>query len=181
MLNDMRKSCFALLLASLLILTSMSDCRKENFLGSTDYRPFSALVDGILYFSGEEYIRRNETPYVIGTSDDGFTVSMYRITYADEGKWCWFMLTLKLSGQFSVGSEFLFNSSETDNLGCVELMDGQSRVKYRVADGKIKFTGKEGTHYFGEFEIRAIDKNAGNEIRVSEGRFENIPFEVRKK
>lgn len=164
----MKKTSFILMmLASVLILTSMSQCNRDNRL--LRYSPVAAEIDGVLYYSGEyEYDRIiiQDNPYSLEhiNRDSCFAMSIDRRIFSDGGDGADLHISvdekvpLEMHRKYPLGVE---------GGSMAYIMDAAS------TGGYVLFTELKHEGVSGVFEFTAKDE-AGAVVRVTNGTFENI-------
>lgn len=172
----MKRSFIPLLLASVIILTSMSDCVKEEDRGlvslDLDGRTYSRQ-EPIFYFRELMYanFRLEETSFL-------FTISETFPPYeGDEFEHFILSLSLNEDEPFELYRRYPLGE---DNSGRISLVvptgvDSGTSVSFSSQDGYVEFTEYDGEELSGKFEFTAVNHETDSIVYVTNGVFENIP------
>lgn len=184
------KKLLALLVTSLIVLTSMSDCKKdidsvlkgteEDILISVDVngRPHETtkfIINGLFLKTHYKLLYRKyddvadsvgyelfDTPKYCGKEewDDSFPVS--------------FSIIINLRGELSFGKWY---ELDLDN----SFFGGEYGKRYEITDGKMRITEKRTEaktnidYYYGEFWFNAVNEEDENDVIVAKnGRFKKL-------
>ena len=184
------KKLLALFVTSLIVLTSMSDCKKdidsvlkgteEDILISVDVngRPHETtkfIINGLFLKTHYKLLYREyddvadsvgyelfDTPKYCGKEewDDSFPVS--------------FSIIINLRGELSFGKWY---ELDLDN----SFFGGEYGKRYEITDGKMRITEKRTEpktnidYYYGEFWFNAVNEEDENDVIVAKnGRFEKL-------
>ncbi len=167
-----------MLIASLILLTSMSECKDGDvlFINHTEYSPINAEIDGVLYTSGDyTYLNWGGSPFELSKKENEFSFSFYRDIHSENHG-------VYISISFSKSEPFELNKKYDLGEGCGKIYyfrDGNERVSYPMIEGHIIFTectGNEENYYIvsGTFEFTAKDSGNDRIVKVTNGTFENL-------
>ena len=179
------KKLLALFVTSLILLTSMSDCKKNIdrcLTGDVEDILISVDINGLPYETTEfeissmflptyyklKYIKYNEAADSVG----------YEL--CDDPDYCgeedaldlYFSIRISLRGQLSFGEWYELDLNNSTFL--VHRDVGKS--KYKITKGMMKITDPETEFgYYGEFWFNAVNKEDENDVIVAKnGRFEKL-------
>lgn len=175
-----------LLLASVVVLTSMSHCRKEN-PGPASNRVW-ARIDGVMYGRGSDSYTSGRRPVLTG-SDDGFnfylstTLLPAGVENADELRNNEVTLKLYVRGTSAVelNRPYPLGGSDGDH-GLVnkivwevdEFGSAGRNYDFVSTEGMVVFTARSADSVSGTFEFTAVRADTGDALKVEDGVFENL-------
>lgn len=183
----MRIRCLMpLLLASVMVLTSMSQCRKED-PGQVSNR-VQARIDGIMYGRGNESYTSGRRPVLTG-SEEGFrfqfSTTLYPAGVEDTDELRREEVTLKLyvrgTSAIELDRSYPLGGSDGDH-GLINRIvwevdeSGSSGRNYDFVstEGSVVFTARSERSVSGTFEFTAVRADTGDAVKVEDGVFENL-------
>ena len=173
----MKRSFIPLLLASVIILTSMSECDKEN------WERVNVKLNGVQYgYSSMNFHHTGGKDFpVLQLTDDGFSFEISRTLSSADGQTVQFQLSMDCDEPFELYHPYPFEQQGNSQASLlVWVPDGENEfIGYHfsnTSDGYVEFTEYAGDHsnLFGRFEFTAVNSELDSTIYVSDGIFENL-------
>ena len=169
-----RKSILFLLLASVIILTSMSQCYKEN------WERIDVELNGVpYYFSALNFYptgARNRP--VFRRTDEGFIFKIRRDLESADGQSVNLSLSIVSDEPFELHRQYPFDDSQAELI--VPIPDGDGGVLgyffQNTPGGYVEFTEYDEVCLSGRFEFTAVNSELDSVICVTNGTFENVDF-----
>ena len=172
----MKHAIIPLFITCLVVLTSMSDCEKNNIFYRTDDNYVSATIDGTIFESKPEK-HPNSYPYYpheLVIYDSEFFFGTYRDLWAEKHT-CSLFLNAECKESFELNKRYPLISLNNDtpyNLSSyVEISRDEEFTLYNAISGWVEFTSWDNKKYLsGRFEMDCV--NEDNEIiEVRDGIF----------
>ena len=182
------KKLLALFVTSLILLTSMSDCKKNidlNLVGGVEDILISVDINGLPYETTELKINPMYLPTDYKLKYIKYTETADSVGYelCDDPDYCgkedakdaldlYFSIRISLRGQLSFGEWYELDLNNSTFL--VHRDVGKSM--YKITKGMMKITDPETEFgYYGEFWFNAVNKEDENDVIVAKnGRFEKL-------
>ena len=171
------KSYIFLLLASVIVLTSMSECDKEN------WERINAKLNGVLYSHSSmnfHHTGGKDFPVLLLT-DDGFSFEISRTLSSTDGQRVDFQLSMDWDEPFELNRRYPFDEQGNSQAALwVEMPDGENGSWVycfsSTPGGYVEFTEYGGDYgdLFGRFEFTAMNSKLDSTIYVADGTFENL-------
>lgn len=173
----------SLLMASFILLTSMSECKQGDvpLVEYTRHSPINAEINGVLFTSGDyTYHAWGGNPFGFVKFDDRFGFDILRDIVSGDDE-----VTLQISiGEeipFELNKKYSIDSFNSHKFGKISFTENSVAYTFISSEGYIIFTeckgGEDGTSSYvlsGRFEFTAVDSEKNLTITVTNGTFENI-------
>lgn len=183
----MRIRCLIpLLLASVMVLTSMSQCRKED-PGQASNR-VQARIDGVMYGRGNESYTSGRRPVLTG-SEEGFnfhlstTLLPAGVEDSDElrNRSVTLVLHVRENSAVELNRPYTLDGSG-DYIGQInktvweedEFGSSGRNCDFVSTEGSVVFTARSERSVSGTFEFTAVRADTGDAVKVEDGVFENL-------
>ena len=171
----MKRSFIPLLLASVIILTSMSECDKEN------WERVNVKLNGVQYgYSSMNFHHTGGKDFpVLQLTDDGFSFEISRTLSSADGQTVQFQLSMDCDEPFELYHPYPFNQQGNSQASLlVWVPDGENEfIGYHfsnTSDGYVEFTEYDEVCLSGRFEFTAVNSELDSVIYVTSGTFEDV-------
>ncbi len=174
-----RKSILFLLLASVIILTSMSQCYKEN------WERIDVELNGVPYhYSSMNFHHTGGKDFpIFRRTDEGFSFEIRRNLWSADEQFVNFELLMDCDEPFKLYRQYPFDEQGKNEgviLGNFLVEEGSNKRIYKsfssVPGGYVEFTEYDGDCLSGRFEFTAVNSELDSVIYVTSGAFENLDF-----
>ena len=172
-----RKSILFLLLASVIILTSMSQCYKEN------WERIDVELNGVPYHhsSMNFYPTGGRYQPVFRRTDEGFSFEIRRNLGSEYGPSVTLSLSIVCDEPFVLHRQYPFDGqgdSQAELIVTIPAGDGSVLGYFfqNTPGGHVAFTEYDGDCLSGRFEFTAVNSELDSVICVTNGTFENVDF-----
>ncbi|MCM1502211.1 MAG: hypothetical protein NC115_06045 [Bacteroidales bacterium] len=175
----MKHHFILLLIATAAICCSMSECKKHNFITSTETCPIGMYIDG-QYYSSEEYTYRHwgDQPHSFLQEENRFIVEILRGIEGENGSRNIYLYIYD-DGQLEIGKKYHIEKYGIySHYPHISFYRKNVYLRYTATEGWIVFTstggGQKPYRLSGRFEFTAVNQKTGETMEVTEGRFENL-------
>ena len=180
----MKKNAFAIIIASLIICTSLSQC--HELFHPTDYSPVSAFINGE-YYKSEDYYTRNRFHGATGLchTDSSFRFSFSR---AISNKCRTYTIYVNIYSNLPLKENIRYQLFQYDLTDLARFLyydsDLDKLVDITAYSGSVEFTDILRNEsetlpigLSGNFEFQAINPITKDTVYVTDGAFQNVRFE----
>lgn len=174
-----RKSILFLLLASVIILTSMSQCYKEN------WERIDVELNGVPYHhsSMNFYPTGGRYQPVFRRTDEGFSFEIRRNLWSADEQFVNFELLMDCDEPFKLYRQYPFDEQGKNEgviLGSFLVEEGSDKRTYEIKSfsnvpgGYVEFTEYDEVCLAGRFEFTAVNSELDSVIYVTSGTFDDV-------
>lgn len=181
----MKKNAFAIIIASLIICTSLSQC--HELFHPTDYSPVSAFINGE-YYKSEDYYTRDR---FYGATELHYTDTCFRFCFrrviSSKNRSCNIYMRVYSDSPLKENIKYQLFQYDLMDLAHFSYYDSDldKIVDITAYSGSVEFTDILRNEsetlpigLSGNFEFQAINPITKDTVYVTDGAFENVRFEA---